>query len=69
MSAGKPVHLTESAQLALIEIFKAVADACDGGLCEDEDIREAYADAMKDEGILDLYGKLIEENPFNRLIK
>jgi hypothetical protein len=55
----------------LIEIFKAVADACDGSFDDDaiEDIIEVYNKAMETKVIEKLYNDLIDNNPLNELIE
>jgi hypothetical protein len=60
--------ISDKLKYHLTEIFKAVADACDG--CEDVtlDIREAYAEALKEPEVVAFYEDLIENNPFNALI-
>lgn len=45
----------------LIEIFKAVADACDGGQRVTKDIRRAYEEAMTAPEIEALYKQLVDE--------
>lgn len=51
-----------SLQYHLVEIFKAVADACDSdGAQVPDDIRKAYEKAMQFEPVLRFYGKLVDQ--------
>ncbi len=49
-------------QKHLIEIFKAVADACDGpwGKQETQLIKSAYNEAMQDPDVLEFYSSLVD---------
>lgn len=62
--------MTKNVEHHLTEIFKSVADFCDGG-CDPEDIKlitESYEKAMKNKEVGEFYGELVESNPFNQLI-
>lgn len=63
--------MTEPVQNWLTELFKIVADFCDGGTSEEKFVREIrawYAKAMRSLHVRRFYGFLINTNPFNRLI-
>jgi len=45
----------------LIEIFKAVADHCDGGDDALLGVKDAYYDALDDLDVKEFYGRLVDE--------
>lgn len=54
-----------------IEMFKIIADACDGGgftSTETDDLYELYKKVFKTRGGPAFYQKLIDDNPFNLMI-
>lgn len=56
--------MTSAVKRHLVEIFKAVADACDGSDEVTEDIRNAYNTALEDPEVREFYGQLVEVHHF-----